>query len=141
MAEALLSAIGSTGTIVAYNASFEKSVIESLAIALPELSHRLRASIPRFWDLLDIFRNHYIDPAFGGSNSIKAVLPSLCPDLSYKDLDVQDGSSAQVAWLELISTDDGETRQRLTDQLKAYCHLDTLAMVRIYQHLDSLHAS
>lgn len=138
LAEALLSAIGSTGTIVAYNASFEKSVIESLATALPELSYRLRSLTPRFWDLLDIFRKHYIDPAFGGSNSIKAVLPILCPDLSYKDLDVQDGSSAQVAWLELIKTDDCDMRRRLTDQLKAYCYMDTLAMVRIYQQLQSL---
>jgi hypothetical protein len=138
LAETLLSAIGSTGTIVAYNASFEKSVIESLATALPDLSHRLRLLIPRFWDLLVVFRNHYLDPAFGGSNSIKSVLPVLCPDLSYKDLDVQDGSSAQVAWLELINTDSPIRKDKLAAQLRAYCHLDTLAMVRIYQQLQSL---
>ena len=127
--------IGSSGTIIAYNASFEKSVITSLADALPDLSKRLLSLLPRFWDLLDIFRHHYIDPAFNGSNSIKSVLPVLCPDLSYNDLDVQDGTSAQTTWLELINTDDPTTKEQLSTQLKAYCRLDTLAMVRIYQKL------
>ena len=36
-----------------------------------------------------------------GSNSIKAVLPTICPDLSYNDLDIQDGTTAQLTWLEL----------------------------------------
>ncbi|NCN05094.1 MAG: DUF2779 domain-containing protein [Spirochaetales bacterium] len=134
----LLNDIGPDGTIIAYNASFEKSVITSLASYIPDLSHHLLSLIPRFWDLLDIFRNHYFDSAFNGSNSIKSVLPVLCPDLSYKTLDIQDGSSAQVTWLEIISTKDEEKKTALSSGLHFYCHLDTLAMVRIYQYLKDL---
>lgn len=134
----LLKDIGPVGTIIAYNASFEKSVIAALGSYLPDLSHHLHSLIPRFWDLLDVFRNHYFDPAFHGSNSIKSVLPILCPDLSYKTLEVQDGSSAQAIWLNLISTKDEQNKSSLSSALRSYCHLDTLAMVRIYQYLVNL---
>ena len=36
----------------------------------------------------------YDDPRFNGSASIKQVLPVLCPELSYKELDIQEGGSA-----------------------------------------------
>jgi hypothetical protein len=42
-----------------------------------------------------------------GSWSIKAVLPALAPDLDYENLqEVQDGTAAQFAYLEVI---DGQT--------------------------------
>lgn len=138
LSEQLIEDIGPVGTIIAYNASFEKSVILGLADFIPDLSHHLHALISRFWDLLDVFRNHYFDPAFKGSNSIKSVLPVLCPELSYKELDVQDGSSAQVTWLKLISSDTTEEKAALSSALRSYCHLDTLAMVRIYKYLREL---
>jgi hypothetical protein len=57
------------------------------------------------------------------------------PELSYKELDVQNGGSAQVVWDELITEVHQSKRLALAQGLKAYCHLDTLAMVRLYQFL------
>ena len=87
IARALLDQIRAEGSLVAYNAPFEKGVIRELALAVPDLAEPLGRLTGRFADLLDVFRNHYFDPAFKGSNSIKSVLPILCPDLSYSGLD------------------------------------------------------
>ncbi len=135
LAEQLLSDIGVVGTIVAWNASFEKRVISDLATHLPRLRRNLRSLLSRFFDLLPIFRDFYIHPGFRGSASIKDVLPVLVPELSYATLEVQAGDVAQVAWLQMLSTDDDSERLSLADSLKAYCALDTLAMVRIYEVL------
>jgi hypothetical protein len=138
VAEALLSQIGPEGTLIAYNASFEKGVIKELASFFPDISAPLLSFPPRFADLLDIFRKYYIDPAFGGSNSIKAVLPVICPDLSYSALEVGNGQDAQAAWACLISTPDPAEKTKLADALRTYCGLDTMAMVRLYRVLQEL---
>jgi hypothetical protein len=39
---------------------------------------------------------------FGNSNSLKAVLPVVAPELSYQRLAVQNGSQALVIWEEII---------------------------------------
>jgi len=140
VAEALLAQIGPEGTLIAYNASFEKGVIKELAASFPDISAPLLSFPPRFADLLDIFRKFYIDPAFGGSNSIKAVLPIICPDLSYSALEVGNGQDAQAAWACLISTPDQTEKAKLADALRSYCGLDTMAMVRLFQFLRERYA-
>jgi hypothetical protein len=90
--------------------------------------------LPRFFDLMKIFRDYYFHPALGGSISIKAILPVLVPDLSYKDLDVQTGGAAQVAWEQLLAEEDQSKRLELETDLKDYFRLDTLAMEHLYQH-------
>jgi hypothetical protein len=136
--ESLIRDLGESGSIVAYNASFEQRVIRDLARIFPEHRRRLNRFLPRFWDLLDIFRNSYFDPSFGGSNSIKKVLPVLVPELSYAALEVQSGDVAQLAWKEMISTADRSKRLELEHSLKEYCRLDTLAMVELYRVLAGL---
>ncbi len=133
--EALIRAIGSDGTIVTYNAPFEQRVIRDLSRRFPEHRRQLLNYLDRFFDLLTIFRDHYFDPVFGGSNSIKNVLPVLVPELSYATLEVQSGDLAQLAWKEMLSTSDESKRLALAESLKRYCELDTWAMVRLYQEL------
>ena len=62
------------------------------------------------------------------------MLPALCPDLRYADLDgVQDGGGAQQAYLEAIAPATPAARKaELERQLLAYCQLDTWAMVRLW---------
>ncbi|MDA3950803.1 MAG: DUF2779 domain-containing protein [Spirochaeta sp.] len=134
--ESLIRNTGETGSIVAYNAPFEQRVIKDLARIFPEHRRRLHRFLPRFWDLLVIFRSYYVDPAFGGSNSIKKVLPVLVPELSYAALEVQSGDIAQLAWKEMIGTSDEAKRAELERSLKEYCKLDTLAMVELYRVLE-----
>lgn len=138
IAQALLDQIGEEGSIIAYNASFEKRVIGQLAEFLQRIAKPLQRLQPRFADLLDVFRKYYIDPAFKGSNSIKAVLPVICPELSYSALDVHNGEDAQVAWAKLIASTVPEERETLASALRSYCGLDTLAMVKLYEYLSNL---
>ena len=137
LAKALIDTVDPTGTIIVYNAGFEKSVIANLAKAVPTLRHALYPLRNRFFDLLPIFRDYYFHPAFRGSSSIKDVLPVLVPDLSYSDLDVHSGDEAQLTWAELVTTPDQSKRLVSAESLLAYCKLDTIAMVRLYRALEA----
>jgi hypothetical protein len=138
LVEALLTDLGDSGHIVAYYAQFEGDRLRELAAAFPEYEADLLALTERLWDQLDIFKKHYADYRFGGSNSLKSVLPVLVPDLSYKALAVQNGTQAQVVWEEMVAAQDVARQQGLVAALLAYCHLDTLAMVEIHRVLTSL---
>jgi hypothetical protein len=84
-------------------------------------------------------RGWYLDARLYGSASIKAVLPVLAPDLTYYDLSISAGDQAQRIWKQVVI--DGEQahrRQQVLDDLRAYCALDTYAMVRIFQELQKL---
>ena len=67
------------------------------------------------------------------------MLPVVCPELSYRDLGIQDGNSAQRLWMEAVLD---ETRADQKDQILAdlteYCKMDTWAMVEIFRKLQSL---
>ena len=131
-AEALLDALGGAGTIFTYS-PFEKTVINRLAARHPDLAPRLRALVERLFDLLPLVKAHYYHPAMKGAYSIKAVLPTIAPDLTYAALgEVQDGVAAQLAYEAIIADDTpAERRADLAGQLRKYCRLDTLAMVRL----------
>jgi predicted RecB family nuclease len=131
----LIRLCGNKGPVFAYNAGFESRVIRELADRFPEIAGQLSAIATRLVDLLPIARRHYYHPSQHGSWSIKAVLPALCPDLSYDALDgVQDGNMAQTAYQEAIAPGTtSERKEQLNDQLHEYCKLDTLAMVKIWQ--------
>ncbi|MBX3061137.1 MAG: DUF2779 domain-containing protein, partial [Anaerolineae bacterium] len=135
LTESLLSHIGPTGSLIAYNIPFERGVLHHLAEQFPEYSSRLREMADRLWDQLPIFRQHYRDYRFGKSNSLKAILPVAAPALSYEQLAVQNGEQAQVVWEQMIREEDTAVKEQLADQLRAYCHLDTLAMVEIHHVL------
>ncbi len=135
LTEALLNDIGDTGSIIVYFATFERGRLRELAEAFPEHAPRLMAMVDRLWDQLDIFKKHYHDYRFSGSNSLKSVLPVIAPALSYKLLDVQNGTQAQVVWEAMIGEGETAVKEQMAEQLRAYCHLDTLAMVEIHQAL------
>ena len=133
-AKALLEACGTRGAIFSYNAGFEVSRIRDLASRFPRLAKGLDALAERVVDLLPVAREHYYHPAQAGSWSIKAVLPTLCPDLDYAKLDgVQDGGMAMEAFLEAIAPQTSKERHaEIERQLIAYCALDTFALVRLW---------
>ena len=138
LVEALLNDIEEGGPIVAYNAPFERGVLNKLALAFPSEADLLQQIADRLWDQLPIFRQHYRDYRFGPSNSLKYVLPVVAPHLSYEALAVQNGVQAQVIWEDMIRTADPTTREKLAADLLAYCKLDTLAMVEIHHVLQRL---
>jgi len=128
------------GSIVSYNASFEKGRISELS-TLEGYSEIVELN-ERFVDLLDVFRSGYIyNKDMRNSFSIKSTLPALFKDdkeLNYKSLDeVHNGTEAMKAYnsLKLLSDDD---RERLKVNLLKYCELDTYAMVKLYQKMIDL---
>ncbi|MDQ8192518.1 DUF2779 domain-containing protein [Roseibacillus persicicus] len=138
MIRALIDSCGDShdhGPIFAYNAPFEKRVIADLIAAFPVEAVALTSILERIEDLLPIARARYYHPSQHGSWSIKAVLPALCPELSYSDLDeVQNGELAQQAYLEAIAPETQEPRrQTIHHQLLKYCELDTFGLVKMWQ--------
>lgn len=125
-----------TGTFISWNAPFEVSRNKDMLVWIPEYKDYLNYMNTFMFDLMTIFKTDYVDFRFHGSTSIKKVLPVLCPQFSYLDLEVQDGTMALDTWGRMVSDpnfkeDKNTVRQNLLD----YCKLDTLAMVNIYQKL------
>lgn len=136
-AESLLAALGEHGPIVVYNQSFEAARIRELAAMLPDLAPRLQRLAPRLFDLLPVTRDGYYHRDMKGSWSIKAVLPTIAPELAYEQLDhVADGSDAQVAYREAIHAQTPPARREVIERaLRRYCANDTLGMVRLVEAL------
>jgi len=140
LARAVLTACRGARTVLAYNASFERARIAELAIALPELRNELEALALRIRDLLGVVRDHVYQPDFGGSFSLKAVLPALVPGLTYQTLSIGSGQDAAIHLERLLlhtkRADAEQTRKDLLD----YCRMDTFGMLELYSRLQSLAA-
>jgi hypothetical protein len=134
-AESLIQHCGTHGPIFAYNASYEAGTIRRLADRFSEHADALRGIVARFVDLMPIARARYYHPVQAGSWSLKSLLPAICPDLSYEQLDgVKNGNDAGSAFLEAVQAQTSPARkQEIHSHLYEYCKLDTLALVRIWQ--------
>ena len=134
-AEALIATCGKRGPVFVYNAGFETARIKELAERFPWCKQPLLAINARVVDLLKVAEQHYYHPSQEGSWSIKKVLPTIAPDLSYATLvGVQDGGMAMDAYLEAISPLTVAARkEEIREQLLAYCKLDTTALLRLWQ--------
>ncbi len=136
-AEAMLAALGESGSVLAYNQSFEVGRLTELAALFPERAPALEAVIDRVADLMTPFqRCDYYLPSMRGSYSIKRVLPALAPELSYDSLAIGDGTAAALAFTELFEVRDPARRAEVRRQLLDYCSMDTYAMVRIFDVLS-----
>jgi predicted RecB family nuclease len=132
----LREAVGESGTIVVYNEQFESQRLWELAGWVPEYTQRIRDIQRRLWDLLPVVRNHVYHPAFGGSFSLKAVLPALVPDMTYEGMEVPNGQAAGLAWERMIGGKATEAeRLAMRRALLDYCGQDTLALVRLLEVL------
>jgi predicted RecB family nuclease len=120
---------------VVWNKAFEGSRNTRMGEIYPEYEEFCENMNERMFDLMEIFRDQlYIDPKIKGSYSIKQVLPLLVPDLKYDDLEIKEGSSAMINWYEMVYG----TGDDVKDSLLKYCELDTLAMVRILEKVESI---
>jgi hypothetical protein len=139
LTERLLNDIGTSGTVLVWYESFEKKRNSELGEMLPEYAEALAAINDRVVDLILPFKNKwYDDPRCEGSASIKAVLPVLCPELSYKELGIQEGGSAQRLWMEaVLDSKRVDQKDQILSDLTEYCKLDTFAMVEIFRCLKS----
>ena len=132
----LLADLPEDGVILTWNMNFEKSRLRELADCFPCFAPAITGIIDRINDLIIPFRSRAVYHwRMHGSASLKSVLPALIPELSYDELEVADGGAASAAWLQMMASDDRGEKVKLRDALLTYCHLDTLAMVRILEWL------
>ncbi|MCA9450186.1 MAG: DUF2779 domain-containing protein [Candidatus Omnitrophica bacterium] len=131
----MIDRCGETGPIFAYHAGFEIRVVSELAEDFPQYESALRRIIDRIVDLKPIARKRFYHPDQRGSWSLKAILPAACPDLSYGSLKgIADGGAAMDAFREAVARETTiERREEIERQLLDYCHLDTLALVRLWE--------
>jgi len=141
LAERLLRACSSARTIVVYYAAFERNCLLRMADALPALAGPLRSLSDRLVDLLPVVRNHVYHPAFGGSFSLKSVLPAMVPELRYDLLPIGDGQTASLELERLMFQDaemTPEARAQLREDLLRYCQQDTWGLVKLLDRLRVL---
>jgi len=135
-AEALIESLGKKGSICVYSA-YEEAMIKQVAEAFPEFRPAFKTIIPRLWDLHPIIKDHYYHPAFGGSYSIKSVLPAMVPSLAYDDLAIKEGGHAASQYYRMVFIEtDWIERATIEGALLRYCARDTLAMVELRRALQ-----
>ncbi|MDQ5944435.1 MAG: hypothetical protein QG658_503 [Patescibacteria group bacterium] len=140
LTEQLIQDIGDKGSVIVWYEDFEKGRNKELGEMMPEYKNAMEAINERVVDLMVPFKQKwYDDQRFNGSASIKNVLPVLCPHLSYKELGIQEGGSAQRLWMEAVLDEKrADQKDQILEDLIEYCSLDTLAMVEIYKKLAEL---
>jgi hypothetical protein len=138
VAERLVAAAGPAGPIFCYS-GFEARCLATLAEFCPDLGPRLLAMEARLVDLHALIKRDYYHSAMHGSWSLKAVLPTIAPEMDYARLEeIQDGGSAQGAFLEAIDPcTSASRREEIRTRLLRYCAHDTLATVRIARFLSA----
>ena len=137
----VVDAVKGAKVILAWNASFERRCLNDVKACMPQFARKIDGVVKRIDDLLPVVRDNVYHPDFGGSFSIKAVLPALVPGMGYGGLEIAEGQVASDALESMLLGGDGmstEQKAHLREALLHYCELDTLAMVKLNQKLHEL---
>lgn len=137
LTESLRKVIGHDGSVIVWHKVFERDRNK-------EMGDYDKAYFDFYQDLNDRMvdleipfqQDWYAVKEFKGSSSIKAVLPVLIPELSYKEIDIQDGLTTGRIWTEVvIDKKHVADKAKMFEEMRKYNTLDTLAMVEIYNKL------
>jgi hypothetical protein len=137
--ESLKDLLGRSGSVVAYNAPFEISVLDCSTSHFPGYRRWFESLRPRFIDVMVPFRNfHCYHPDQNGSASRKAVLPVLTGK-SYEGLEITDGQEAGLRFREMaFGNVDNARKKAIRKALEIYCRQDAEGMLKIVQALRRL---
>lgn len=140
VAATLPSLVGKKGNVVAWHMSFEQGCNAEIGGRLPSAAAFMEDVNSRMVDLKEPFSEGlFVHPDFGGSASLKSVLPVIVPSLSYDDLAIGRGGEAEAAWPELVAPATPAARKtEIKRALLEYCAQDTVAMIRILDVLERL---
>ena len=135
---AALAKLPGKGTVFAWYKSAEATSLKTLARRVPQHAEALQSLASRLVDPMVLTKAHYYHPLQRGSYSIKYVLPSLLPELSYDRLAIGDGMMAQAAYMEAIDSNcDSARKAEIGRQLREYCGQDTWAMKLVCSKLST----
>jgi Domain of unknown function(DUF2779) len=134
----LKRAIGSKGSIVVYNQTFEKTRLRELTEAFPRYKEWVDGVLERITDLWVPFRNFsYYHPSQKGSASLKKVMPAVA-GVSYDELEIAEGQTASLKYMKSEFGDLPEDeRQKIRTGLEVYCGQDTGGMIEIVKGLSA----
>lgn len=139
IARRLCEEIPIDGMVIAFHVSTEQGILHALADMFPKYSNHLHTIANNAVDLWKVFTSGiYYDVKQGGSNSIKYVMPALCPKMedAYHALPfVHNGGEAMTAFPKMMEGKRDEEYQRNRIGMLKYCELDTLSMVEILKVL------
>ncbi len=135
----LKSSIQPSGSIVVFNAPFEKSRMKECAELLPEYKSWVSAVNGRIVDLLNPFKAfNFYHPDQCGSASMKLVLPALTGK-DYSKLEIQEGGAASREFIRVTFGDVSESeRKRVRKALDEYCGQDTIGMLWILDKMGGV---
>ena len=137
--EQLIKDCSNIGDILVYNIGFERGKLNDLIEVFPQYSNDLRGIIKRLKDLMIPFQQKwYYTPEMSGSYSIKYVLPALVPELSYNDLEINEGGNASNTFLSMVNGAFKGNESHVRKNLLEYCKMDTYAMVKIVEKLNEI---
>ncbi|PJZ71213.1 hypothetical protein CH373_01485 [Leptospira perolatii] len=128
--------IGETGSILAFNDTFEKRCLRESVQIYPEFKSWFNSVEERFIDLaLPFWDFDYYHPDQKGSTSLKSVLPVLT-GFNYSNLNIGAGYTANSEFLRIKTeqVSKGEKLQVESDLIQ-YCRMDTLALVLILRKI------
>ena len=139
----LVADLGSPGTVIVWNKTFERTMNKEMAKLHPEYADFLEDVNERIYDLGDIVNfGYYLHPGFKGSWSIKYVHPVIVPELSYEEMEINKGDQASMAWWNITFGNlENSEKEKLVENLEKYCQLDTLAMVEITRKFEAISSS
>jgi len=131
--------LGTRGSIVSYNAAFERARIRESCEVYPKYSPWWEKIEGRMVDLLAPFRAfYYYHPMQEGSASMKVVLPALTGK-GYEGMAVSDGGTASREFMRVtFGNPTSAERKKVRSQLERYCARDTEGMVEIVKSLSNL---
>jgi hypothetical protein len=142
IAKRMVEDIPRNSCVIAYNISFEKSIIRTLAESCPQYAEHLMNIHDNFIDLATPFqKGYYWKPEMQGHYGLKYVLPAIVPEMedAYPNLDgVHNGGDAMRMFAELGKATDPHEIIKIKTALLEYCKLDTYAMVMILRSLREL---
>ena len=132
----LIECLGNDGPVFMWT-RYEEGVLKNLVELYPDLAAPVSKIIDRLFDLHPVVKENYYHPKMLGSWSIKAVMPTVNPDMDYAKLEgIREGTAASEAFIEAIQPDVSAARKaELEAQLRRYCRFDTEAMVEIVRFL------
>lgn len=137
--EKLIKEIPEDACVIVYNKSFEIGVLKSLGGWFPGYKEKIDKIIENIIDLMSPFQRKDIYlHQMRGSYSIKATLPLLVPELSYKDMEIKDGEMAMDAYFTMAKSKDPAEIEKIRKALLEYCKLDTLGMVKMVERMRRL---
>ncbi len=139
LVEKLVGDIPDNACVLAYNASFEKTILSQLADWFPEHRQALEGIIDNLRDLAVPFRSRDIYRwEMKGSYSQKMVLPALIPGMTYQGMEISDGGMAMEGYFRMCAGGDPDEMEKVRQALLEYCRMDTLGMVRLYEKLREM---